>query len=249
MDICVLLSIVIILMIAVVMYILLINAGQRDKDVIDEPCEKHSRFGKYIFYIGLIAILVVIGLFIGLRGCEADVEASVTTTVENTGESVAETSEPVETIHIEETGVSELPSEAPSAPTTDETVVEIDPDELEMLACVIYQEAGGNGSCDDCRRYVADVVLNRMAHPDFPDTMYEVLTQKDQYGRLHYTGIKWPERATYDVEQDAVERAYRVAEEVLSGLHSKLYGQGYIWQAGFVQGSEGFWCCDHWYGR
>ena len=118
-----------------------------------------------------------------------------------------------------------------------------------MLACVIYQEAGGNGSCDDCRRYVADIVLNRVEHPKFPNTIEKVLTAPRQYGSFHYTGVKWAERSKYDVEKEAVERAYRIAEEVLSGQHSKLYGEGYIWQAGFVQGTEGFWCCGHWYGR
>lgn len=153
-------------------------------------------------------------------------------------------------IHIKETEESlEVPSEAPSAPTTEETVFEVDQDELEMLACVVYQEAGGNGSCDDCRRYVADIVLNRVEDDRFPDTMKEVLTAKRQYGRFYWTGVKWPSRAKNKGEQEAVARAYRIAEEVLSGQHSKLYGEGYIWQAGFKQGTDGFWCCGHYYGR
>ena len=134
-----------------------------------------------------------------------------------------------ETIHITATEVTEPPSEALRVPVTDETVFKVDPDELEMLAIVIYQEAGGNGSCDDCRRYVADIVLNRVADERFPNTIEEVLTQKNQYGKLYYTGIKWASRAKNPGEADAVARAYRIADEVLSGQHSKLYGQGYIW--------------------
>ena len=117
-------------------------------------------------------------------------------------------------------------------------VVEIDPQELEMLAAVIYQEAGSNECCDDCRRMVADVVLNRMADDRFPDTMLEVLTQERQYGRYHWTGVVWPDRASHESEAAAVERAYRIAEEVLCGEHSDLYGQGYIWQAEFIQGKD-----------
>jgi spore germination cell wall hydrolase CwlJ-like protein len=165
-----------------------------------------------------------------------------------------------ETIHTKETEPSTTPTATVStkAPTTAPTKnptkptsanPNVNPEELELLACVIYQEAGGNASCDNCRRYVADIVLNRMEHEEFPDTMKEVLTQEGQYGRFHYTGVKWPARAKYDTEKDAVERAYRIAEEVLSGQHSKLYGNGYIWQAGFVQGSSGFRCCGHWYGK
>ena len=151
-----------------------------------------------------------------------------------------------ETIHIE---AVECPSEALSASVKGETVFKVNPDDLEMLACVIYQEAGGNGSCDNCRRYVADIVLNRVNDPRFPDTIEEVLTAKNQYGKFYYTGVKWPKRAKYDVEKEAVARAYRIAEEVLNGQHSKLYGEGYIWQAGFKQGKDGFWCCGHFYGR
>ena len=156
--------------------------------------------------------------------------------------------EMTENIPVIETEPETTP-EATEAPVTVETTPVVDPDELEMLACVIYQEAGGNGSCDDCRRYVADIVLNRVEHDQFPNTMEDVLTAKRQYGRFYWTGIKWPDRAKYDTEKDAVDRAYRIAEEVLSGQHSKLYGEGYIWQAAHVQGTDGFWCCGHYYGR
>lgn len=122
-------------------------------------------------------------------------------------------------------------------------------EELEMLACVIYQEAGGDACCDECRRRVADVVLNRVADKRFPDTLEAVLTQKQQYGRFYWTGIKWPARAEYPEEANAVERAYRTAKEVLEGQHSNLYGQGYIWQAEFSQSANTFECCGIFYGR
>lgn len=125
----------------------------------------------------------------------------------------------------------------------------IDEAELEMLACVIYQEAGGDKCCDDCRRRVADVVLNRVADERFPNTMEEVLTAKQQYGRFHWTGIVWPERASQPGEARAVERAYRIAEEVLTGEHSALYGEGYIWQAEFKQGKDIVECCKIYFGR
>lgn len=115
---------------------------------------------------------------------------------------------------------------------------EINPEELEMLAAVIYQEAGGDRCCDECRRRVADVVLNRVADPRFPNTMEAVLTSYRQYGRFYWTGVTWPERAKNPGEKHAVERAYRIAEEVLSGHHSDLYGKGYIWQAEFKQGTD-----------
>lgn len=121
--------------------------------------------------------------------------------------------------------------------------------ETEMLACVIYQEVGGNMHCDECRRRVADVVLNRVADSRFPDSIEKVLTAKNQYGRFYYTGIKWAARHTRPGEKEAVERAWRIAEEVMAGKHSDLYGKGYVWQAGFKQGTSGFWCCGHYFAK
>lgn len=146
--------------------------------------------------------------------------------------------------------IPDMPSEPIEAPETNETESDISEDDVELLACVIYQEAGSDAVCDDCRRRVADVVLNRVESEYFPDTIYEVLMQPSQYGAYSITGIVWPERASYETEAHAVERARRIAREVLSGQHSDLYGDGYIWQAGFEQGTEGgFWHCGTYFGK
>ncbi len=115
---------------------------------------------------------------------------------------------------------------------------EMEEDKVEMLACVIYQEAGGDKCSDLCRKYVGDVVLNRIDDLRFPDTMEGVLTAEYQYGRFHWTGIAWPERAKDPDEAAAVERAYRIARELLAGEHSEIYGAGYVWQAEFEQGQD-----------
>lgn len=141
------------------------------------------------------------------------------------------------------------PTEPTETTEVTETTPPYDEDELEMLALVIYQEAGGNMYCDECRRRVADVVLNRVADDRFPETMYEVLTQPKQYGRLSQTGLVWPERALFPSESEAVDRAYVIAEQVLLGWHSDLYGRGYIWQAEFKQGRDNIYCCGHYFGR
>lgn len=176
-------------------------------------------------------------------------------------ETVPETTEYIEpTENIQETEPFEPPvtEESPTEPEPTEPEP-TEPEymhknehgfsDLEMLAIVIYQEVGGDAACDDCRRRVADIVLNRVASPYFPNTIYGVLTQEGQYGELYWTGIKWSDRASIPFEQYAVKRAWRIAEEVLTGKHSELYGEGYIWQAEFEQGKEGFWCCGHFFGR
>jgi len=164
----------------------------------------------------------------------------------------AHTVEPVKT-PVAETRVEALPErpgvklvEAVPAPSP----LEIDSEEQEQLAVVIYREAGGDAACDECRRRVADVVLNRVADERFPDTLAEVLTQKGQYGTLYWDGIVWPDRAENPDEAHAVERARRIAGEVLAQNHSDLHGQGYIFQSEFPDlGSEAVECCGIYYAK
>ena len=148
-----------------------------------------------------------------------------------------------------ETPGPEAPAETEKPAETEQPAPELDEAEVEMLACGIYCEAGGNACSDKCRYMVGDVMLNRVNDPRFPDTLEEVLTQKGQYGTFYWTGIVWPERAQYETERAAVERAYETARALLSGEHSELYGAGYIWQAEFPQGTDGFWLDGIYFGR
>lgn len=115
---------------------------------------------------------------------------------------------------------------------------EQDPERVEMLACVIYCEAGGDACSDKCRFMVGDVVLTRELDPRFPDTLEEVLTAPGQYGTFARTGVVWPARASKPEEAAAVARAYDIARRLMAGEHSELWGLGYIWQAEFPQGRD-----------
>ena len=108
-------------------------------------------------------------------------------------------------------------------------------EELEILALIVYQEAGEDKVSDDTRRLVAQVFLNRVNDSRFPDSFYEVATAERQYGRLYWTGIVWPDRASSQAEAHAVERAYKVAQEVLES-DEPICPEGVIFQAEFVQG-------------
>lgn len=224
----------------------------------------------------VIAVIIIIAL-LSFIGCGvsmvidsyADNDIYIESTEEPTTEEPPETTRepmfvPIEpltteapteptTEHVEpkptETEPVEVPSEPVEAPETTGNISEISEDDVELLAIAIYQEVGSDVCCDDCRRRVADIILNRVESEYFPNTIYGVLTQKSQYGVFYWTGVVWPERASYSGEAHAVERARRIAREVLEGQHSELYGKGYIWQAGFVQGVDGFWHCGVYYGR
>ena len=124
-------------------------------------------------------------------------------------------------------------------------------EDAEYLACVIYQEAGGDGCCDMCRRRVADIVLNRVKDTRFAgDTIEAILTEGNppQWGLYSVTGIVWPEKASYPEEAAAVERARRIAIEVLEGNHSDLT-EDYIWCAEFPQGKDVIECDGIYFGK
>ncbi len=58
---------------------------------------------------------------------------------------------------------------------------QIDFEELWLLSKIIYAEAGSVWLPMEWKMAVGEVVLNRMASPEFPETMREVLEQPGQY--------------------------------------------------------------------
>ena len=152
-----------------------------------------------------------------------------------------------ETVVVPEPEGVPIVEEPESAPIVEEpTYTE---EELEVLAIIIYQEAGGDACNDSTRQMVGEVFLNRVSSPLFPDTFKEVATQKSQYGRLYWTGLVWPERRTSPGEAHAVERAYDTARALLEGSLERLLPEDVIFQAEFEQGNEiivhqdGFYFC------
>lgn len=143
---------------------------------------------------------------------------------------------------------TEAATEPPTEPETEpaETEPTYTGEELEMLALVIYQEAGADWCSDDTRLMVGTVVMNRITDPRFPDTMYDVVTEERAYGELHWTGIVWPPRASHQTEAHAVERAYAIAERILLG--ERTLPEDVIFQSEYIMGeivaySDGMYFC------
>ena len=59
--------------------------------------------------------------------------------------------------------------------------MELDFDELLLLSRLIYAQAGERKYSEDYRFCVGEVALNRVASPEFPDTLEEVAYQRGQY--------------------------------------------------------------------
>lgn len=225
----------------------------------DSECTIHG-VGRRNGIIGLISVIVWISVCLysvlvtpepkDLKPTESiAIEEAIVDTTEQ--EAVEETTPETEEVISEVEAIT--PEVEEVVPEIETPVVDVNINkpktDVELLACVIYQEAGADYICDDCRRRVADVVLNRVEDSRYPDTIYEVLTQKQQYGRYYWTDVVWPSRAGTAPEKHAVERAYRIAEEVLNGHHSELYGKSYIAQAEFKYGTDIIYCCGIYYGK
>ena len=98
-------------------------------------------------------------------------------------------------------------------------------EDLEYLAKVMYCEAGSSWITDEQQMLFGAVVLNRVASPEFPNTIKKVVLQKGQYHPELFTK---PDKRTYN-------NARRLLEGYDTGMPSSV-----VFQANFKQGS-GVW--------
>lgn len=100
-------------------------------------------------------------------------------------------------------------------------------EELELLARLIYCEAGSDEISDEHQQLVAQVVINRVNDDRFPNTISEVIYQKGQYACVGNT--RWN-------SEEVPERCYNNALKVLNG--EVQAPDNLIFQANFEQGTE-----------
>ena len=78
-----------------------------------------------------------------------------------------------------------------------ELAEEVYQDELGLLACTVWAEAGNQDLHG--KELVVDVVLNRMDNPNYPDTIKEVIFDKYQFSTVLDGGLN---KAYYNVTED-----------------------------------------------
>ena len=103
------------------------------------------------------------------------------------------------------------------------------PDEVYLMAHLIYGEAGDQD--DDCQLAVGAVVLNRVKHGRYPDTIEEVIFDDGQYACT--------KDGNFDREpsQQAWKNAYWLLENELSENPIEVIPYNVIYQSQFEQGS------------
>lgn len=105
------------------------------------------------------------------------------------------------------------------------TPVVVDDSELELLAKIIYLEAGG--CTHRHKQLVGCVVINRVNSSKFPNTIEDVVYQKNQY---YPRGSKYLANAKPDSE------CYEIAKDLLTNGNHGVCPNNVLFQAEFVQG-------------
>lgn len=109
-------------------------------------------------------------------------------------------------------------------------------DELFCLAAVIYNEAGSDFISDEHQEMVGYVVLNRVNHPAYPNSIREVIEQPGQYSGMS-KGVHFFQRGNSQAEENAKARAYEAARRVLENRNNIPIPANVVYQAQGKQGS------------
>ena len=86
-------------------------------------------------------------------------------------------------------------------------------EDRQLLARVIWVEA--QGECDEGQQAVAEVVLNRMASPDFGNTLAGVIYAEGQFRSVPYLEDAEPHQAQYEAIERAIYGPYILPEDVV----------------------------------
>lgn len=96
-------------------------------------------------------------------------------------------------------------------------------DDLYLLARLISAEAGSYWLSDDFKMCVGEVALNRVASPEFPDTLYDVVYQEGQYSCASLAGFE-----SLVPEEGCVDIALRLLQGERMMVESVVYQSSYI---------------------
>lgn len=121
--------------------------------------------------------------------------------------------------------------------TEAEIAEEIRSGEMELIAQLVMAEAGNQDLTG--KRYVVDVVLNRVDSDDFPDTVEEVIFQKNQFSVIENGAF---DEAGWTITEECYEAVKLEYEERLN------YDILYFSRGKSKYASNHFKHQDHWFG-
>lgn len=110
------------------------------------------------------------------------------------------------------------------AEAIDQPTIPYTEDDLDLLARLLTAEVGSTWIPDEIQLYVGSVVLNRMAHEYFPDTLYDVIYQPGQYSPT------WNGRIENTPDERTIVNVRKLLEE------GSILPVNVVFQANFKQG-------------
>lgn len=152
---------------------------------------------KRVLTVTIVFLALIFGIVVGLI-----------TTQENKVEEVQpiQSSEKCQLVHIDST----IPVIEPFYTTIANHITE---NERETLARLVYLEARGQSYLG--QKAVVEVVLNRVLSDEFPNTIDDVIYQKNQFSPAKYIETTTPTQIQYDVVDEVLSEIY----PVLIGFH------------------------------
>lgn len=166
----------------------------------------------YIIISFLLTVVTSLIAYTGLKDREAYI---VYKDLNNTGYE----------LNLEEVEAMASPKNIEVAKTVELVEDNISEEDIDLLARLLFAEAGSDWISDDTIYYVGSVVLNRVNSDLFPDTLYDVIYQDGQYS-CTWSGA---------IYNEPTERCYRIAEDLLR--NGSRLPEGVLFQAEFTQGS------------
>lgn len=140
---------------------------------------------------------------------------------------------PVKAAGLSEVGEYGRPFVYVTEDTDEQIQEEILLGELELLAQLVHAEAGNQSF--EGKYLVAEVVLNRVESPDFPDSISEVIYQDGQFSVAHNGRL---EKAAWDVDEsdfEAVTYAVQLHEDknvLYFNCNKNVGGKGELFKIG-----------------
>lgn len=195
----------------------------------------------------ILALLLVVVATVIIARIEAEpMEAEVSTAPEPTPQETAAL-EPETTYIVEAISTPEpTPTPEPEPQTVARyAAVSMTEEERRELAAIIYLEARGEPA--EGQQAVAEVVLNRVISPNFPDSVRDVLHQGEgtavpQFSTIGLLSAAEPEQAQYDAIDAALYGPSILPDDVVffsrNGENDRVWGKignhvfcyAYIWE-------------------
>lgn len=144
---------------------------------------------------------------------KSETTTTVTETTAEEAETETETSPVATEAPVITTAVTETEAPETEAPETDaapeyteSSAISVTDREYIMLCNVVGHEYGSDWVPTEEKALVAEVIMNRVNSPQFPNSIYEVLTQKNQFAGLEYL-IEMDHMSSYVTQsvRDAVD--------------------------------------------